>query len=103
MHNPRMPHIEYDPRPKTHIIAKIAFILIAVLIVTAIIVLVKGKDNDGKRHITGLAKDRLPREVNMDKVLRTRFFNVVVDTAEVFDSINDGIDLINLPYEAGNE
>ncbi|MDP4265063.1 MAG: DUF4352 domain-containing protein [Bacteroidota bacterium] len=103
MHNSRMPHIEYDPSPRTHIIAKIAFVLIALLIVGAIIVLIRGRDDDEKRHITGLAKDRLPREVSTDKVLRTRFFNVVVDTVEIFDSIDDGNDLVTLPYEAGNE
>jgi Domain of unknown function (DUF4352) len=104
MHNSKIPHIEYDPRPRTHIVAKIAFVLIAVLIIAAIIMLVKGRNNpDGDRHITGLAKDRLPREVNTDKVLRTRYFNVVVDTAEIFDSINDIDALMSLPYEAGNE
>jgi hypothetical protein len=104
MHNSKMPYIEYDPRPKTHIIAKIAFALIAVLIIAAIIMLVKNRNSETRnKHIAGLAKDRLPREVSTDKVLRTRFFNVVVDTTEIFDSIKDIGELVSLPYEAGNE
>lgn len=104
MQNFRKQEIEYDPPPKTHFLAKIAFFLIAVLIVVAIVALVKDKKDD-KRRITGVVKDRPLEEVKTGQPLATRFFEVVIDSVQLVDSIsytyNRG--LVKSPVEPGNK
>ena len=103
MPNSDKPRFEYDPPSKTHLLVKIAFGVIALIIIAAVVMLVKDRnDNAGKRDLLLAATDRLPRQIGKGEVLPTRFFDVKIDTLEVVDSVYDITRMIHLPAQNGN-
>jgi hypothetical protein len=98
MQHTKRPYIEYEPRSKPKFIAKIAFVLIAILIVVAIVALEKDKRKNAaiEKIITA---DKGPLEVNRGQSLHTRFFDVIVDSAAVADKKVRTGQLINLPKD----
>jgi hypothetical protein len=100
MQNSNKPRIEYNPAHKPHFLAKIAFGLIAVLIVTAIVALVKEKRNDtGDEMITVSADGKTAQEVNTGQSLHSRYFDVMIDKVSISDKIQDNNQLLVLPVE----
>ncbi len=90
MQHPKNPYIHYNTRPKTHFIAKIAFALIAILIVVAIVALVKDKKNGSAReNVRDVTTAKGPLVANMGESIHTRFFDVTVEKISVTDKVTD--------------
>jgi hypothetical protein len=87
MQNSKRSYIEYEPRSKPRFIAKIAFVLIAVLIVVAIVALEKDKRKDAANKMI-TTPDKGPLEVNMGQSLPARYFEVMAEQVAVFDKLS---------------
>jgi hypothetical protein len=101
MQNSKKPYFQYDPPPKTHFLAKIAFGLIAILIVVAIIGLVKDKRNQAGNIRP--AEAGASREVNTGQSLHTRYFDIIVSKVFVSEKIADRSASVNLSKEEGKQ
>jgi hypothetical protein len=103
MQDSKIPTIGYGPPRKTNIIANVAFGLIAILIVVAIIAFVKDKNkNVQNKKFSAIETSASLHEGSTGEIAHTRFFDIVIDKVSFLESITDSSIMLNLPNEEGS-
>jgi hypothetical protein len=101
MKDSRNPYIDHAAPRKTHFIVKIAFFLIAVLIVVAVVKIVKKYKEDNEDSIINQPPHQPSQQMTIGSVFNGQYFDVTIDKAFLAEGNSGKDETTSLPKDDG--